>query len=98
MRISSEIKVQLIETAKKFFGDTCRVYLFGSRIDNSKNGGDIDIFIETSQNVSFQTEIEFLVEVEKNITARHVDLIVSSPGKKHRKIFETARNTGVLLC
>ena len=50
MRISSEIKVQLIETAKKFFGDNCRVYLFGSRIDNSKNGGDIDIFIETARN------------------------------------------------
>ena len=98
MRISSETKVLLIETAKKIFGDNCKIYLFGSRIDNSKNGGDIDIFIETSQNVSFQTEIEFLVEVEKNITSRHIDLIVNSPGKKHRKIFETARNTGVLLC
>ncbi|MGI6394124.1 MAG: nucleotidyltransferase domain-containing protein [bacterium] len=98
MRISSEVKTLLIKTAKKFFGDNCRVYIFGSRADDSKSGGDIDLFIETDQKVSFQAEIEFLVEAEKSITPRHIDLIVSSPGKKHRKIFETAKNTGVLLC
>ena len=98
MRISSETKDLLLATAKKFFGNDCKVYLFGSRVDDSKNGGDIDIYVETTHEVSFQTEIEFLIEVEMNITTRHIDLVLSSPGKKHRKIFETAKNTGVLLC
>lgn len=98
MRISSEIKDLLLAAAKKFFGDDCKVYLFGSRVDDRKNGGDIDIYVETTREVSFQTEIEFLIEIELKITTRHIDLVLQSPGKKNRKIFETAKNTGVLLC
>jgi predicted nucleotidyltransferase len=98
MRISCKIKEMLVDAAKRFFGDDCKVYLFGSRVDDSKNGGDIDIFIETVKEVSIHSEIDFLVEVEKNITSRHVDLVVKTPSKKHRKIFETAKKEGVLLC
>ncbi|MDD2768312.1 MAG: nucleotidyltransferase domain-containing protein [Methylococcus sp.] len=41
-----------IETVKKLvhchFGEDSDIWLFGSRVDDSKKGGDYDFFIETS--------------------------------------------------
>ena len=46
MRLSNRIIEILQENIKKSFGDV-NVYLFGSRTDNTKKGGDIDLAIET---------------------------------------------------
>jgi predicted nucleotidyltransferase len=47
MRLSNRIIAILRENIKKSFGDV-NVYLFGSRTDNTKRGGDIDLAIETN--------------------------------------------------
>ena len=90
-----EIKI-IKETAKKYFGENAKVYLFGSRIDLSKKGGDIDIFIETDKKTTIKDEINFLTEIELKGIERKVDLIVKNPFKKDKKIFEEAKK-GVLL-
>jgi len=46
----SEYEIRTIkETAKEIFGKDVKVYIFGSRADLTKKGGDIDIFIETDK-------------------------------------------------
>ena len=46
MRLSKRV-IKLLKTSiEKSFGDV-NVYLFGSRVDDSKKGGDIDLAIET---------------------------------------------------
>ena len=46
----SEYEIRTIkETAKEIFGNNAKVYIFGSRADLTKKGGDIDIFIETDK-------------------------------------------------
>jgi len=46
----SEYEIRIIkETAKEIFGKGAKVYIFGSRADLTKKGGDIDIFIETDK-------------------------------------------------
>lgn len=47
MRLSNRIIDVLQENIKKSFGDV-NIYLFGSRTDNTKRGGDIDLAIETN--------------------------------------------------
>ena len=47
MRLSNRILNILQENIKKSFGDV-GVYLFGSRTDDSKKGGDIDLAIDTN--------------------------------------------------
>lgn len=47
MRLSKRVIKILEENIKKSFGDV-NIYLFGSRTDDSKKGGDIDLAIDTN--------------------------------------------------
>ena len=45
MRISNYLRNNILQASEKAFGD-CKLILFGSRIDDSKKGGDFDIAIK----------------------------------------------------
>jgi hypothetical protein len=52
---------------KKHFLPEDRLWLFGSRADLTKKGGDIDLYIETyaeSMNAAMKMELDFLNELE----------------------------------
>ena len=42
MRLSDRMQKLIVDGVRKSFGDT-EIYLFGSRTDDSRKGGDIDI-------------------------------------------------------
>ncbi len=44
MRVSAYIKNEILKASEKAFGE-CELILFGSRIDNTKRGGDFDIAV-----------------------------------------------------
>ena len=53
------------------------VYLFGSRVDDDKKGGDIDILILTQDNsfkTSHEVSVKFFMECEEKI-----DVVVMNP-------------------
>ncbi len=97
MRISEQEKTIVLNTAKKIFGENCKVYLFGSRVYDNKRGGDIDIYIETDKNVSSEDKIKFLTKLELAGIQRKVDLLVKTPFSAHKNIYNTAKNEGILL-
>ncbi len=75
------------------------VWIFGSRVDMNKKGGDIDIFIKTPNTDNLlQTKIIFLREFEKKFGEQQVDLIVEAANSKFNKIFERAKQEGVNIC
>ncbi|WP_029521359.1 nucleotidyltransferase domain-containing protein [Persephonella sp. IF05-L8] len=92
----NEIKI-IKNLAKEIFGENSKVYIFGSRADLSKKGGDIDIFIETDKKTSLQEELKFLAQIEIKGIERKVDLIVKNPYKKEKSIFKEAKEKGVLI-
>jgi hypothetical protein len=47
MRLSQKYIDIITHTFKKYFLSNDRLLLFGSRVDDSKRGGDIDLYIET---------------------------------------------------
>ena len=60
MRISKYLKNELINASKKAFGE-CTLILFGSRVDNTKKGGDFDIAVvkDMSKDEFKKAKVEF---------------------------------------
>jgi len=59
MRLNQHTATQMVWYAKRHFGNNIRLYLFGSRVDDQKRGGDIDLFIETQNVISMPQQIAF---------------------------------------
>jgi predicted nucleotidyltransferase len=94
----SDVEIKIIkETAKEIFGSNAKVYIFGSRVELNKKGGDIDIFIETDKQTSLEDELKFLTKLEIKGIERKVDLLVKKPYKKEKSIFKEAKKNGVLI-
>ena len=72
-----------------------QLYLFGSRTDNTKKGGDIDLFFEASKILDLKQRLtlEYLLSVACDTK---VDLIVKNPDQEEQPIFMIARK-GILL-
>ena len=47
MRLNEHYRETIVRIAKEVYGDTVNVYLFGSRTDDQKRGGDIDLLVRT---------------------------------------------------
>ena len=98
MRLKLEEKNKIIQYAKDFFGNEVSLYLFGSRVDDNKKGGDIDLFLESEEIIDMQTQIKFLTAIYTDITQRKVDLLIKTPASKNLSIYKTAKKEGILLC
>ena len=74
-----------------------KIFLFGSRVDDAKRGGDIDIFVKTLKNVSFKEELLLLTQLQRNGISRKIDLIIDSPQKKKQVFFDSIKDKAILL-
>ena len=84
----------IIKNAKKIFGDDVKVYLFGSRIDDSKRGGDIDLYVE-SDDVSYEKQRKFWISLQIGLGEQKIDIIYNE--NPDREIEKVAKNTGIEL-
>ena len=95
MRLS-EIEVNTIKQTYKEVFNSGDIYLFGSRIDDSKKGGDIDLYID-ADNIENKLEkkIEFLVSLKQKIGDQKIDVVISKD--KTRVIEKEALQYGIRL-
>jgi hypothetical protein len=92
--------IEVILTAfKKTFGSDDHLWLFGSRVDLNKRGGDIDLYVETHFNVedAAEAELKFLHELYEGIGEQKIDIILSMQGKYDMLIYKVAQESGVKL-
>jgi predicted nucleotidyltransferase len=95
MRLTDFEKITIKETVKNIFGSDAKIFLFGSRVNDSIKGGDIDLFIETSKNSSLQDKISFISKLKLKLGDQKIDVVVNSPKQKDKKIFRIAKETGI---
>jgi predicted nucleotidyltransferase len=89
MRISEQ-EIKLIKKlARQIFGNGTKVFLFGSRVDDRKKGGDIDLFITSDQKSNFTVskKIDFLVELKSLIGDQKIDVILDTNSTRQKKQF-----------
>jgi predicted nucleotidyltransferase len=91
-----EIKA-IKETAKEVFGEEVKLWLFGSRLDITKRGGDIDLYIETEEGYNVKKLLEFLAKLYLRIGERKIDVILEKEGCT-KEIAVEAKSRGVRLC
>jgi len=97
MRLSQEEQSNIKNLAKKIFGETSKVILFGSRVFDNKKGGDIDLLIENDERnkLTLINKIHFLIELKNKIGEQKIDIVLNYGSKK--SIIKTANNTGIQL-
>ncbi len=99
MRLNSEQVAIIKQTAAEVFGADTRVWLFGSRADDRKRGGDIDLLIlpaQTDRAVDLGDKIRFLVQLERQLGEQKIDVVVEAPDDD-RPIVSIAHATGLEL-
>lgn len=102
MRLTTEQIKAIRKTTAEVFGDRADVWLFGSRVDDRKRGGDIDLLIrpphQQAQDTAelWQHKLRFLGLLERRIGERKVDVVIETPDDS-RPIVRIAHQTGIRL-
>lgn len=92
-----DTEIHIIKTAaREAFGDDVKVYLFSSRTDDQKKGGDIDLYIETSAVDILPRKLKMLRLLEQGLGERKIDIIVNN-FRSGKNIFTIARSEGLRL-
>ena len=67
-----------------------RIYLYGSRADDTRRGGDIDIFLEASQAIDLKTALTLQYRLSSACDTK-VDLLIKTPEQNEMPIHRIAR-------
>ena len=94
MRLTPDQVRIITRNIQQHFGDRARVWLFGSRVDDRKKGGDVDLYVETDH-VGLLPELRCKLGLEEALDL-HVNLIVGTPGRDN-PIHHIAKAEGVPL-
>jgi predicted nucleotidyltransferase len=97
MRLTQQQIVSIRSAAEDAFGPSTRVTLFGSRVDDNKRGGDIDLLIQpTWTDQPVVRKLRFLGVLESELGERKVDVVIEL-AEDSRPIVQVAHETGVAL-
>lgn len=100
MRLTEEQANAIVHAVRRRFGSEAAVYLFGSRTDNEKRGGDIDLLVETDlePEAAFRAKIDAVTDIQLAIGERKIDLVTTRRDTPdQRPIVREARREAVKL-
>lgn len=96
MRLSHLEQTTIRDASLRHFGVLPR--LFGSRTDDSKRGGDIDLYIEAQLDASqaFDKQVKMVADIWRTLGERKIDVVVNT-GRQNLPIYHVAQTQGVWL-
>jgi len=99
MRLTKDQRQQIKEATSDLFGQSVEVILFGSRVDDNRRGGDIDIMVRTNGPVERPAVMsaKLATRLSRLLDGRNVDVVIQSDTLEHLPIHDVAERTGIRL-
>jgi len=99
IRLTNEEIEHIKNTFLIFFNPSDKLWIFGSRIDPQRKGGDIDLYIETNftdPDKITDAKLNFLVSLKEKIGDQKIDVVIKF-GDYEMPIYDYARKEGIRL-
>lgn len=100
MRLSAKQRDLITAVLHEKFGAASQIWLFGSRVDDTRRGGDIDLYIEPElqdPEALVDARIAALVELHQHLGEQKIDLVIKRKQAPMQLIHRVARSEGVHL-
>lgn len=98
MRLPAETLPPLLDAVRRHFGAGARVWLFGSRVDDTARGGDIDLYIETDFTSDLVARrVGLKCDLSSLFGERKIDLVARPRSRAPQPIHQIARREGIPL-
>ena len=99
MRLSSQTQTIIRETAREIFGPQAKTMVFGSRVDDTARGGDIDLIVQLEQPVQQRERkaLQLVARLQMRLGMQPIDVLVVDPQTEILPVHEEAIRTGVRL-
>jgi predicted nucleotidyltransferase len=99
MRLSTEQVAAIRKEVTQIAGESARVWLFGSRLDDTARGGDIDLMLEVDEPVAEPAQLcaRLSARVSRSMHGRKVDVLLQAPNLQRLPIHAIALAEGVRL-
>ncbi|MEL3901400.1 MAG: nucleotidyltransferase domain-containing protein [Treponema phagedenis] len=99
MRISEQTKGLITEAVIQYMPQAEKIILFGSRADDTKRGGDIDLLVQTAGDsaVVFTQKVQAVSAMQLQLNGQRIDLVTARGEDDERLIVQTAYREGVVL-
>ena len=88
MRLSPEERRAIVEEIRRKLPDA-RIYLYGSRADESLRGGDIDLLV-VGRGFEWADKIDMLIAIKARIGEQRIDLKLVTPEEAATDVFVQA--------
>ena len=101
MRLRTEQVAVITGAARRHFGLDVAVWLFGSRADGARRGGDIDLYVETAISdpaQALRAELDFRTALALSLGEQRIDVVVHRVRTPLPVIAHVALRTGISLC
>lgn len=103
MRIAVD-QLSIMKTlSRRYFGEDAKLWLFGSRVDDEKKGGDYDFLIETSltnPDEIISRKIDMIAQLQSSdpFEDEKIDIIIKRQQSSYdMPIYHIAKNEGVQI-
>lgn len=99
MRLDDKTREIIKSEVAGQFGEEAIVRLFGSRVDDTQRGGDIDLLIEPGRPLAhrIQAECRLAARLYIKLGGQKVDVLIKDPLKPLLPIHEQALLNGIIL-
>lgn len=85
MRISQQQAETLKRVAAEVFGSQAGLLVFGSRVEDARRGGDIDLYVtgfNQSLEKTLDAELRFLVKAKQALGEQRIDVVFAPQPKQ----------------